>query len=203
MEVMAVAGLAMAAVSAVGQIKTGQAQNAMYKSKANMEEFKGRSQAIAYQQQGNKALDGLLRSNAQVNAAAGAGLVRVDLTGSAGNVMNANSRFGITDFNMAKRNAVMTLSMARMQANIYRAAGATAQRAGVYGAIGTMGKAFVAFAGSGAMGGGGTTGGGWNGLGGGTQGYMGGGTVVRGGGSFGAKAGATSSYGGIDATAGF
>lgn len=203
MEVIAVAGLAMAAVSAVGQIKSGQAQNAMYKSKANMEEFKGRSQAIAYQQQGNKALDGLLRSNAQVNAAAGAGLVRVDLTGSAGNVMNANSRIGITDFNMAKRNAVMTLSMARMQANIYRAAGATAQRAGVYGAIGTMGKAFISFAGSGAMGGGGTTGSGWNGLGGGTQGYMGGGTVVRGGGSFGAKAGATSSYGGTDATAGF
>jgi hypothetical protein len=173
----------------------------MYKSKANMEEFKGRSQAIAYQQQGNKALDGLLRSNAQVNAAAGAGLVRVDLTGSAGNVMNANSRIGITDFNMAKRNAVMTLSMARMQGNIYRAAGATAQRAGVYGAIGTMGKAFINF---GMVGGpSGSTGGGWNGLGGGTQGYMGGGNVVRGGGSFGASAGATSSYGGIDARRAF
>lgn len=161
MMAMAVAGLAMAAVSAYGQIKSGQAQNAMYKSKANMEEFKGRSQAIAYKQQGNKVLDGLIRSNAQVNAAAGAGLVQVDLTGSAGNVMNANSRIGITDFNMAKRNAVMSLSMARMQGNIYRAAGATAQRAGVYGAIGTMGKAFISFAGSGAMGGGGgTTGGG-------------------------------------------
>jgi hypothetical protein len=202
MEVIAVAGLAMAAVSAVGQIKGGQAANAAYKSKANMAEFKGRSQAIAYKQQGNKVLDGLIRSNAQVNAAAGAGLVQVDLTGSAGNVMKANNRIGITDFNMAKRNAVMTLSMARMQANIYRAAGKTAQRAGIYGAIGTMGKAFMNFAmvGSAPDGGGGS---GWNGLGGGTQGYMGGGNVVRGGGSFGASAGATSSYGGIDATAGF
>lgn len=154
MMAMAVAGLALAAVSAVGQYKSGKAQESMYKSQANMAEFEGRSKAIQYKQQGVKALDGLVRANAQVNAAAGAGLVKVDLTGSAGTVMNANRRIGITDWNTAKRNATMATEMAGMQANIYRSAGKTAARSGLYSAIGTMGSGMLMFGMMGGLGGG-------------------------------------------------
>jgi hypothetical protein len=98
MQVMAVAGLAMSAISAVGQYKAGKAAQANYKSQANMAEFQGRSQAIAYKQQGVAALDGLVRSNASINAAAGAGLVQVNLTGSAATIKTANERFGVSNF---------------------------------------------------------------------------------------------------------
>jgi hypothetical protein len=155
MMAMAVAGLAQSAISAVGQYKAGKAAEANYKSQANMAEFQGRSQAIAYKQKGVEALDGLVRSNASINAAAGAGLVQVNLTGSAATIKTANQRFGVSNFNTAKRNAVMATEMAGMQANIYRAAGKSAAQAGLYSAIGTLGKGFMMFAGSGAMGGGG------------------------------------------------
>ena len=52
---MMYAAIAMAAVAAYGQIKTGQAQEANYKSQANMAEFKGRGDAIKYKQQGSRA----------------------------------------------------------------------------------------------------------------------------------------------------
>lgn len=143
MEVVVAAGLAMAAVSAYGQIKTGQAQEANYKSQANMAEFKGRGDAIKYKQQGNQMLKGLVESNAHTAAAAGAGLVKVNLTGSAGTVQQSGTRYGVTNFNMSKGNAITAISMGNMQANIYRAAGKTAARAGIYGAIGTMGSALM------------------------------------------------------------
>ena len=140
---MMIAGIALAAVAAYGQIKTGQAQEANYKSQANMAEFKGRGDAIKYKQQGNQMLKGLVESNANTAAAAGAGLVKVNLTGSAGTVQQASTRYGVTNFNMAKGNAITAISMGNMQANIYRAAGKTAARAGIYSAIGTMGSAFM------------------------------------------------------------
>ena len=162
MMAMAVAGLAMAAVSAVGQYKAGKAAQANYKSQANMAEFQGRSQAIAYKQQGVAALDGLVRSNASINAAAGAGLVQVNLTGSAATIKTANERFGVSNFNTAKRNAVMATEMAGMQANIYRAAGKQAAQAGLYSAIGTLGQGFAMFGMTGAMSGPGSATGGVN-----------------------------------------
>lgn len=150
---LGIAALAMSAVSAVGQIKAGNAANAQYKGMANVAEFQGRNDAIRYKQQGVKSLDGLVRSNAAVNAAAGAGLVRVDLTGSAGRVQQANMRTGMSEFNLARNNAIMATELGNFQAQLYRAAGRSAKQAGIYSAIGTVGKGFMAFGQMGGFGG--------------------------------------------------
>lgn len=150
MQVMAIAGMAMSAISAIGQIQAGRAQEAQYKAMANQAEFEGRSDAIKWKQEGNKSLEQLLEANASINAAAGAG--SVDLSGSASVVQQRNTRRAMTDYHMAYRNAQQAVSMGQFQGGLYRQAGKTARKAGIYNAIGTLGSAAMSGAQSGAFG---------------------------------------------------
>ncbi len=67
--------LALAAVSAGAQISAGRAQRKAYNAQAEQAKIQGRSQAIAYKQQGAMVLRNLNESLASTIALAGAGNV--------------------------------------------------------------------------------------------------------------------------------
>ena len=110
MTAMMVAGTV---ISAVGQIRAGQAQKAMYKAQARQAEIQGRSQAIrarqealAYREEGIKSLENTRKNLATINARGAAGALD-PFSGSVGNIMSVNLSEGVSDFYAALDNVAM------------------------------------------------------------------------------------------------
>lgn len=195
--------LGASGLSAVAGLKSGQATAGGLRSQAMQTRMQAKGEELKYKQQGVAVLDNILQTQASVNASAGAGGID-PFSGSASKLSQQALSKGAGEYYGSRDNSIIVLRSGELQAQEYESAARSAMSQARMGAIMSLAQGAFNYAMLGGPGlGGGTTGSGWNGLGGGTQGYMGGGTVVRGGGSFGAKAGATSSYGGIDATAGF
>lgn len=135
------AQLAFAAVSAAGQLYAGAQQRKAYNAQAAQAEIQGRSQAIAYKQQGADILKNMNETMGTIVARAAAGGVD-PLSGSAQSLQNYTMKEGVREYNIAKDNAVLAQGMASYQADIYRQAGKTAMLSSLFQAVGTMGQGY-------------------------------------------------------------
>lgn len=130
--------LASSAISAIGQMRAGQAQREMYDEQAAQARMRGRSEAIAYKQQGADVLRNLNENLAAIIARSAAG--GVDPTSGSAAVMQQYAMAeGIREKNIAADNALLAEGQAATQAHQYRMAGQAAQQASFFQAVGTLG----------------------------------------------------------------
>ena len=144
MEAMAVIGpivtVGSKLAAAGAQRDVGAAQRASYEQQAQAAELKGRSEAIAYKQQGADALQNLNETLSAIIARAGAG--GVDPTsGSAATMQMFALSEGSREAAIAQDNAALALGEATQQAGIYRSAGRTAQLSANVSAAASIGEA--------------------------------------------------------------
>lgn len=128
--------LALAGIGIAGKIAEGSARQREYNEKASQEKLRGRSEAIAYKQQGVSALARLNETLATIinNAAFGGVDPR---SGSAKTMQSAAMGEGIREFNLSEGNAILALGQATHQAAIYKGAGQTARTTSYLGAAET------------------------------------------------------------------
>ena len=125
---------------ASAQRDVGEAQRASYEQQAQAAELKGRSEAIAYKQQGADALQNLNETLSAIIARAGAG--GVDPTsGSAATMQMFALSEGSREAAIAQDNAALAIGQATQQAGIYRSAGRTAQLSANVSAAASIGEA--------------------------------------------------------------
>ena len=144
MEAMSVIGPVLSIggkiAQAGAQSEVGRAQQRGYEQQAQQAELKGRSEAIAYKQQGADALQNLNETLAAIIARAGAG--GVDPTsGSAATVQMFAMSEGVTEAQISKDNAAIALGEGYTQGGIYRSAGSTARRSADVSAAVSVGEA--------------------------------------------------------------
>ena len=129
----------MSVVSAAGQISAGRTQQRMYNAQAEQARIQGRSQAIAYKQQGAAVLRNLNETLASTIALAGAG--NIDPTSGSARVMQDFARAeAFAEYGTALDNAVLAKEGAAAQAQVYRMAGRAAFQTGVINAAGALGQ---------------------------------------------------------------
>ena len=130
---------AVGAVSAAGQISAGRTQQRMYNAQAEQAKIQGRSQAIAYKQQGAAVLRNLNETMASTIALAGAG--NIDPTSGSARVMQDFARAeAYAEYGTALDNAVLAKEGAAAQAQVFRMAGRAAYQTGVINAVGALGQ---------------------------------------------------------------
>ena len=127
---------------ASAQRDVGRAQQAGYEQQAQAAELKGRSEAIAYKQQGADALRNLNETLAAIIARAGFGEVD-PASGSAATMQMFALSEGSMEAAIAKDNADLALGEAYTQSGIYRSAGATAMKSANVSAAASIGEAAV------------------------------------------------------------
>jgi hypothetical protein len=132
----------LSVVSAVAQIRQGQATKKAYYAQARYKELEGRIEAVKAKEQGIKALEATRRALASVNASARAGGLEPTI-GTPVDIGTFNViKPGTTDFFRARDNASLALSSAKAQAEDLRFAGRQAKRQGYLSALGTVSTAF-------------------------------------------------------------
>lgn len=130
---------AIGAVSAAGQISAGRTQQRMYNAQAEQAKIQGRSQAIAYKQQGAMVLRNLNETLASTIAMAGAG--NVDPTSGSARVLQDFARAeAYAEYGTSLDNAVLAKEGAAAQAQIFRMAGRAAFQTGIINATGALGQ---------------------------------------------------------------
>ena len=144
MEAMAIIGPVVSVGSklaaAGAQRDVGRAQQAGYEQQAQAAELKGRSEAIAYKQQGSDALRNLNETLAAVLARAASGNVVAEEGSSLTTQMFAVSEGG-REYAQARDNASLALEEAYTQSGIYRSAGAPEMKSANVRAVASIGEA--------------------------------------------------------------
>ena len=131
--------MALGAVSAAGAISAGRTQQRMYNAQAEQARIQGRSQAIAYKQQGAMVLRNLNETLASTIALAGAG--NIDPTSGSARVVQDFARAeAFAEYGTALDNAVLAKEGAATQAQISRMGGRAAFQTGVINAAGALGQ---------------------------------------------------------------
>jgi hypothetical protein len=131
--------MALGAVSAIGQMRAARSQQQMYNAQAEQAKIQGRSQAIAYKQQGAMVLRNLNETLASTIALAGAG--NIDPTSGSARVMQDFARAeAYAEYGTALDNAVLAKEGAAAQAQVFRMAGRAAYQTGVINAVGALGQ---------------------------------------------------------------
>ena len=155
----AVVVVALAAMKAYGQIRKGQAEQAMlegqargYEVQAEFTRFKGKQESLKHKAAAVAELEKTLVNMAKINAAAGAG----NIDTFSGNPFGLRTRaldVGGTNYAMADNNRAITVLLGEQQAQMQlyqasraRAAGKAAKSAGVMGALLTLGMSALQFA---------------------------------------------------------
>lgn len=131
--------VALAAVSAAGQIASGRAQQGAYNAQAEQARIQGRSQAIQYRQQGAMVLRNLNETLASTVAMAAAGGVDPS-SGSARIMQNFARAEAYAEYGTALDNAVLAKAGAETQAQVYRMGGRAAALSGFVNAAGSLGQ---------------------------------------------------------------
>lgn len=126
-------------MSAMGQMRAGQAEKQMYDAKAADAVMKGRSEAIAYKQLGADVLARLNDNLAAIIARSAQG------GGAAYSVATSNMAEAAREHHTAANNAVMAEGQAAMQADQYQMAGDAAMTTARYNAMSTIGSAIFKF----------------------------------------------------------
>ena len=106
---------------------------------AEQADLRGRSEAIAYKQQGANALRNLNETLAAIISRAGAGGVDPG-SGSALTLQRFALAEGAREKSIAQDNEALALGQASMQAGIYRSAGRSAQLNSFVSAAGSVGQ---------------------------------------------------------------
>ena len=134
------AGMALTTgISAVGTLAAGAAQKRQYDQQAAQADLRGRSEALAYKQQGVAALRNLNETLAAIVSRSASG--GVDPTsGSALTLQRFALAEGAREKSISQDNQALALGQASMQAGIYRSAGRTAQLNSYVSAAGTIGS---------------------------------------------------------------
>lgn len=131
--------VALGAVSAIGQMRAARSQQQMYNAQAEQAKIQGRSQAIAYKQQGAMVLRNLNETLASTIALAGAG--NIDPTSGSARVMQDFARAeAYAEYGTALDSAVLAKEGAAAQAQVFRMAGRAAYQTGVINAVGALGQ---------------------------------------------------------------
>lgn len=124
--------LATTAMSAIGQMQAGRAEKQMYDAKAADAIMRGRSEAIAYKQQGADVL-------ARLNDNLAAIIARSAQGGGAGyTIATSNMAEAAREHHTTADNAVMAKGQAAMQANQYQMAGDASMTTAKYNAFSTI-----------------------------------------------------------------
>jgi len=160
---LATAALAFSAVSALGQIRQGQAQANQLIARgqgllvqADFTRLRGRQEALKSKREAVNGLQAILENLARVTAVAGAGNVDA-FTGNALGAKNKTLNVGGLNVVVSKENAVITRLVANFQARQFEfqaaqafAAAGAARTAGITSALFTIGTGVFQF---GALGG--------------------------------------------------
>ena len=155
---LATAALAFSAVSALGQIRQGQAQANQLTARgqgllvqADFTRLRGRQEALKSKREAVNVLQAILENLARVTAVAGAGNVDA-FTGNALGAKNKTLNVGGLNVVVAKENAVITRLVANFQARQFEfqaaqafAAAGAARSAGLTSALFTIGTGIFQF----------------------------------------------------------
>lgn len=141
---MAVAAVAMAAVSAYGSIQEGKAKRDYYNLQAAQTRVESDRRAIQYQFQANQILQRINASNASVISRAYAGGVG-GFDGSSALVQAVNNTRGGKEFAFTLGNSDAVRRGGLIQATLYESAGKTAERAGYFDAAGKLAMAGASY----------------------------------------------------------
>lgn len=130
-------GLALSAVSAVGQIQAGRAQARAYQRQAEIAKLQAKRTEIQHKQQGVEVLRRLRQNLSTVNARAAAGGLD-PYSGTPQGIKDYGTRMGTEEFYLTQENAALALVTGDLNAAQYNTAAAQARRQGFYSAVGTM-----------------------------------------------------------------
>mgnify|MGYP003624936118 CR=1 FL=1 len=130
-------GAIFTAVSAVSSLAAGAAQKRQYDAQAKQAELRGRSEALAYKQQGVDALRNLNETLAAIVSRSASG--GVDPTsGSALTLQRFALAEGAREKSISQDNQALALGQASIQSGIYQSAGRAAQLNSYVTAAGTI-----------------------------------------------------------------
>jgi hypothetical protein len=130
---LAVAGLALGAVSAYSAYEQGQAQKRQYNLQAKQTTVEGERRALQYEQRANDLLRRRRATNATLAARAAAGGVD-PFSGSPDILRAANDTAMGRDYVVLLNDVDAALRGGAFQSTLYESAGATAARGGVFSA---------------------------------------------------------------------
>jgi hypothetical protein len=130
---LAIAGLAIGAVSAYSSYEQGQAQKRQYNLQAKQSTIEGERRALQYEQRANDLLRRRRATNATLAARAAAGGVD-PFSGSPDILRAANDTAMGRDYVVLLNDADAALRGGAFQSSLYESAGATAARAGTFSA---------------------------------------------------------------------
>ncbi len=130
-------GAIFTVVSAVSSLAAGAAQKRQYDAQAKQAELRGRSEALAYKQQGVDALRNLNETLAAIVSRSASG--GVDPTsGSALTLQRFALAEGAREKSISQDNQALALGQASIQSGIYQSAGRAAQLNSYVTAAGTI-----------------------------------------------------------------
>lgn len=130
----------LAAFQAYGQYKAGRAQAKGLARQAAMEQFQGRSEALKYREQAVATMDRVLRTQATINARAGAGSVD-PFSGSALAIQDYAIAEGAKEIYVSKDNEIVAREGGLIRAQQLMRQSKSAYQAGIFQAVGTLGSA--------------------------------------------------------------
>ena len=159
--------LGAAGLSAVAQLKSGQATAGGLRSQATQTRMQAKGEALKYKQQGVAVLDNILQTQATINARAGAGSID-PYSGSAGSLAIQALAKGALEKYMTVEGQIISLRSGELQAQEYESAARSAMSQARMGAIMSLVQGAGSFAMLGGFGAGGGAGAGVNPFAGGT-----------------------------------
>ena len=137
--------IAAAVVSAAGSIQQGRAQEQMYKVQAMQTTAQSERKALQYELQANEVLRRKREANAAIAARSYAGGITA-FSGSPDILRAANDTTAGREFMFALDNANQALSFGAIEADMLRAAGSQAKKAGYFDAAAKLGMAAATYA---------------------------------------------------------
>lgn len=141
---MEVIAIVSAVAGAIGDIEAGQAQQRQYNLQAKQTEVESQRKAIQYQQRSNDVLRRRLQANAALSARAYAGGID-PFSGSPDIVRAANDTAAGREYARLLEDADAAIRAGTFQAELYREAGRTAERAGWFSAATRLGSAAASY----------------------------------------------------------
>ena len=141
---MEVIAIASAVIGAVGEMEAGKAQQRQYNLQAQQTEVESQRKAIQYGQRSNDVLRRRMQANAAIAARAYAGGVD-PFSGSPDLVRAANDTAAGREYATLLEDADAALRAGFVQADIYRQAGRTAAKTGMFQAVVSLGGAAASY----------------------------------------------------------
>jgi hypothetical protein len=136
--------IAAAGLSAVGSLRQGQQQAAMYRLQAQQAQLKASRDALQYEQQANSVLDRLLQNNATAAAKGFAGGVS-GFSGSAKLVQERSTKVAGKDVGVLQEGSKAAISFGEVQSRMLNEAASDAITGSYFDAIGKLGMAAVSY----------------------------------------------------------